>query len=87
MSDINAQIDAAVAAMKARAAQFNETKTMDPEQCADPIEVTFQGLTQNAYHNLAEAIYGDLTLLEQHLLDAMNLCALALSVLPAESQP
>ena len=80
MSDINAQIDAAVVSMKERAAQFDETKTVEG--------VTAAGLVHRAFVNVARSrtiddsgFYFPFTARED-IVDAMNDLALALSLLP-----
>ena len=85
MTTINPQIDAAVPRMKARAAKFNKTKTMDPD-VAPPFSTTFSHLATHAYRNIRSVVIkpvGD-PVDSDAILDCMNLCALALSVLPKE---
>ena len=90
MSSINPQIDAAVVLMKARAAEFDdEYDLVDTVDTAD-----WEDLTKRADHNLSSALntaqwHGlknqhAQALARQSLLDTMNLCALALSVLPEQ---
>ena len=87
MTTINPQIDAAVVLMKALAAKLNETKTMEG--------MTALRLVGHANRNLRRAHMNlfdddrylgipplDVDVARRDLLDTMNLCALALSVLP-----
>jgi hypothetical protein len=90
VSSINQQIDAAVPMMKARAAEFDETRSMDGAPPDAP-----HHLMVHARRNLSNGIahYTDVTWADsperrakvrESLVDAMNLCALALSLLPEE---
>lgn len=85
MASINPQIDAAVVQMKARAAEFDETKTMDPD-VAPTFSTTFPHLATRAYKNIRSVVIQPVNnpVDRDALLDTMNLCALALSVLPKE---
>lgn len=88
MTTINPQIDAAVPQMKARAAEFNETKTMDGA------EVTWLLLDAlRDFEDSHRAVWVAFTHREQltpeaimevrkHIIDGMNRGALVLSVLP-----
>lgn len=75
MSTINLQIDAAVVLMKARAAEFDTTREIGPDE-------TFEALTDRAIANLSRVFHGDGGTTE--VLDTMNLCALALSLAPKD---
>lgn len=87
MTTINRQIDAAIPLMKARGAKFNETKTMDGVTALRLVGLAHQNL-RNVHGNLYDChrFLGlpalDVDDARRDLLDTMNLCALALSVLP-----
>jgi hypothetical protein len=84
VSSINPQIDAAVVLMKARAAEFDGERSMDG--------VDFINVVVRAERNVHDALYENLMRMrgagydhkrmERDLVDTMNLCALALSLLP-----
>jgi hypothetical protein len=82
VTTINPQIDAAVVLMKARAAEFDHTRTMS--------NVALDDLMGRAYDNLTRALTDRVDAhspigpqyQRRQLVDTMNLCALALSVLP-----
>jgi hypothetical protein len=89
MASIDAQIDAAVVLMKARAATFNAYKSMD----GFPLRLVMKDALKNlrsADERVRYVLGADPILPIGHivdyartdLLDTMNLCALALSVLP-----
>jgi len=77
MSSVNAQIDAAIPLMKARAAEFDAIREMGPSE-------TFGALTDRAIANLSRVFHGDGGTTE--VIDAMVLCALALSVQQSEEE-
>ena len=83
MSDINAQIDAFAALMKARAAKFDDEREFDEA-------VTTKELLDRARKNLASAIHRIFTLGRDEtndLADCANLCALIASrLVPAGAQ-
>lgn len=93
MASIDQYIDTAVVLMKERAARFDNAgkRPMDEWVQRDGAEACAANLTQRALSNLHNARL-DLKsvpmrhLVRQDLLDVMNLCALALSVLPQSDE-
>ena len=84
MASIDPQIDAAVMLMKERAAQFDETREMKGPGCSA------MELASRAENNAARATNRLLfrqqrALAVTDLIDTMNLCALALSLLSAHA--
>ena len=89
MSSINPQIEAAVELMKARAAMFDDSKTMNGLNALQLSVYARQNL-HSAWQYLfnASAPNDEFPLDRKQVLtdlvDTMNLCALAISVLPEE---
>jgi len=86
VSSINAQIDAAVVAMKARAAEFDDMKTMHGVTAA---ELIMRAWTNCAKARTIDDVHGLVfpATAREDIVDAMNDLALALSVLPERRQP
>ena len=81
MGNINEQIDAAVVLMKAQAAEFDEKKTMDGMRAADLIlRATNKAARARTIDDPHGRFFPESA--RADLIDCMNLCALALSLLP-----
>lgn len=91
MASIDQYIDAAVPLMKARAARFDDAGRLPMDEWVErdgPTACT-KNLLYRASTNLGNAKTDYVTLpirhlVRQDLLDTMNLCALALSLLPED---
>ena len=87
MGDINEQIDAAVALMKARAADLTDQHTSAyPCELAGADTIIERMHVEAAWALTAQA-WSERQFRRECLLDTMNLCALALSVLPFTPRP
>ncbi|MFA5387403.1 MAG: hypothetical protein WC322_03315 [Candidatus Paceibacterota bacterium] len=82
MADINHQIDNAVPLMKARASEFDSAGLSPVDELAARYgaDVCIRNLAERAIGNLRDFISHENQLVDS-LLDAMNLCALALDVM------
>lgn len=86
MSSISAEIDDAVVLMKARAAEFDDSLRMDGAEYYDLAERADRNLTRAKvtaeWHDFYDS--NARGLIRRDLVDTMNLCALALSLLPGD---
>ena len=82
MASIDQQIDEAVVLMKARAADFREQPTEPyPSSIAGPDSILRRAHTEAAWALTLQA-HSETTARREAILDTMNLCAVALSLLP-----
>ena len=85
MSSISPQVDAAVALMKARAAEFDETKTMKGVGMrAIVTRMVVNAVRVSDWIDVPFFRAGGADAIRRDLLDTMNLCALALGLLPRD---